>query len=49
MVGCVIEFVCKGLMNRAIAMSGQIINALVADSPCPLLSAKRSLVHKQSS
>jgi hypothetical protein len=26
-------------MNRTIAMSGQIINALVADNPCPLLSA----------
>jgi hypothetical protein len=26
-------------MNRAIAMSVQIINALVADNPCPLLSA----------
>ena len=38
-VGCVIEFVCKGLMNRTIAMSGQIINALVADNLCPLLSA----------
>ena len=38
-VGCVIEFFCKGLMNRAIAMTGPMVNPLVADDPCPLLIA----------